>query len=234
MRIVSPLSAGLLVALLSLLFSPAHAQDDKNELKRWKKKAKEYVKNPLSLKGETEAYQSQIAKLKTEVAEQNDRLEKASEEALTRESEKQQLAAENTRLKERLATQTKEAEGLRSQVAQLQQQQQQAVAPEPDHKGVLFRVQIAAFAQDTLSMSGTDPANVIERDQEMSKYVLASFREYATAKEFRDKLRRMGLRDAWIVGYQDGIRTPLEAIMPKAAATPRAAEPNYDLEEIRE
>lgn len=233
MRIVSfPLASVLLALSFLLSISEASAQDsEKQELKAWKKKAKEYVKNPQKLKDDTESFQRQIATLRTDLESANTRLEQATADALTRENEKQRLAAEVRKLKEQVASQAQTLEAAQAQLKQQADQIATQPAELPDHKGVLFRVQIAAFAQDSLLPDGKP--SLVERDQEMSKYVIASFRDYKKAKEFRDKLRRMGLRDAWIVAYRDGIRVPAESVHQPAAkaATPATtADESYPLE----
>jgi len=222
----------LFLFLLAVNLPSLHAQDDKQEEKFWKKKAKEYVKKPLSLKSETEAFQKQIGNLKQEVADLNSRIEKAAEEALTRESEKQQLSAELSRTKERLNTQTREAEEVRTRLkAKEEELAVTAAAPasgggSANMRGTVYRLQIGAFAQDTMTLEGANSTMFeVEKDNEMSKYVLATFHSYEEAVALRNKLRRMGMKDTWIVPYKDGARTTMEELAQSQAsqAAPKQA-----------
>lgn len=226
----------LCLFFLAVNLPSVSAQDEKQEEKFWKKKAKEYVKNPLSLKAEIEAFQKQIGNLKQEVADLNARVEKAAEEALTRESEKQQVSAELARTKERLNTQTREIEEVRTR---LKAKEEELAASGPatstgggggtgNLRGIVYRLQIGAFLQDTTTVveGGNSTIFEIEKDDEMSKYVLATFHSYEEAVALRDKLRRMGMKDTWIVPYKDGARTTMEELLQgqasKAAATGQA------------
>ena len=40
------------------------------------------------------------------------------------------------------------------------------------------------------------------------------FRDYWQADKFKKELRAMGLKDAFVVAFQDGARVPLKTVLP--------------------
>lgn len=81
-------------------------------------------------------------------------------------------------------------------------------------KGVVFRVQLAAFDDYDLRnmvQQGSD-LDIIDEDGYI-KYILGQFRDYDEANLFKKKLRKIGVREAWIVPYKDGKRVPLKEVL---------------------
>jgi hypothetical protein len=53
-----------------------------------------------------------------------------------------------------------------------------------------------------------------EEDQDgVKKYTIAAFRDYWEADLFKKYLREMGVNDAWIVSYKDGVRVQIESVL---------------------
>ena len=48
------------------------------------------------------------------------------------------------------------------------------------------------------------------------KYILGQFRDYEMADQFKKKLRKNGVKEAWIVPYKDGNRVPLKEVLSEA------------------
>ena len=84
-------------------------------------------------------------------------------------------------------------------------------------KGLVFKVQIGAYKQRDLSnvLEGEKPQEVFEQErlEDVNMYTLRHFRDYWKANQFKKELRAMGLKDAWIVAFQDGKRVPLKDVV---------------------
>lgn len=73
--------------------------------------------------------------------------------------------------------------------------------------GLVYRIQIGAYVINELSNSGVNTHDFIaERSDGYNKYIIGSCRTYAEAMHMRDDLRKLGIKDAWIVPYIDGER----------------------------
>lgn len=83
--------------------------------------------------------------------------------------------------------------------------------------GVVFKVQLAAFDDfdlRDLTENGSD-LKIIDQDGYI-KYILGQFRDYDMADKFKKKLRKLGVKEAWIVPYKDGQRVPLKDVLTEA------------------
>lgn len=81
-------------------------------------------------------------------------------------------------------------------------------------KGLVFKVQLAAFDEldlRELTENGSD-MKIIDEDGYI-KYILGQFRDYDMADLFKKKLRKIGVKEAWIVPYKDGNRVPLKEVL---------------------
>ncbi|MEO1414738.1 MAG: hypothetical protein AAFW00_05635 [Bacteroidota bacterium] len=193
----------VILTLLAFVFAPmlVDAQVSKEEKKFWKRKAKTYAKNPLTLKAEFENYQEQIKDLKqrnidlmsqassSQGGEAEDSLKWALIQA---ESQLERVAKENNRLKEELRS-------------------QKSFVGTGNMPGLVYRIQIGAyvFFQADNIPSGSGEI-VAERADGFNKYLLGAFRDYDESIAFRDELREMGMKDAWVVPYIDGVRVSME------------------------
>jgi len=196
--------------IFCLLFSmvmadQAMAQLSKKEAKEWKKKQKalspEEFKN---LSEENEGLKSQISSLNGQVSSFQSRL-----------SDKDARIAE---LQESL-------QGMEMQVAEAKRQAQEAQAnaskvvaapaTKESEEGVVFRVQIGAFKEADLSRFSDVGENFSDTNNEEGLQVitLGSFQDYWEADKFKKNLRRMGVKDAWIVPYKDGVRVAMKDVL---------------------
>ena len=81
-------------------------------------------------------------------------------------------------------------------------------------KGLIFRVQIFAFRNDTYTAS--EVSGKFNIDQEIYKdfsegwyrFTIGSFTNYADATELKNQMRQRGFKDAFIVSYKNGVRVP--------------------------
>jgi len=188
---------------LSLI--PAFGQKmSKKELekqkKEWKKKAKSYVKNPLALKAKEEGYQKQIQIME----EENNRL---SEQNATLQAQIDSLLyVLQSKEREVMACQ-KEKEQLKAAYEAQKQVTTKNVDP-----GLMFKVQIGAFKYFNMNqyLNSTGENFSGEKEGELNKYTIGKFRDYNMAEAFKKDIQRLGIRDAWVVPYIDGVRVTMQ------------------------
>ena len=77
--------------------------------------------------------------------------------------------------------------------------------------GLVYRVQIGAYVFYEMDNPPVNAGDfVAERADGFNKYVIGSYRTYEEAGEFKDEIRKMGIKDAWVVPYIDGVRVTIE------------------------
>jgi uncharacterized tellurite resistance protein B-like protein len=194
----------VIILCLALIFSgmQVFAQLSKKEKKEWKKKAKEYAKNPANLKDFTEAKQtaetdnsalkSQVSTLNKQVSDKNSRIA--------------ELEDQISRMRGELATANSELATLKEAPA----------ANSMDFsRGVVFKVQIGAFKNKDLSKYFNNNPNfggeAAEKGEQ--KFTIGIFRDYWEADKFKKYMREMGVKDAWIVPYKDGLRVEIKDVL---------------------
>ncbi len=199
----------LLIVLLSSCIAFSSVQGytpDKNkkkknkaEYKKWKKKAKAFVKNPMALKAKEEGYQRQIEELtqkNNELQEQYNQLQEQYD----------QLNAELRSKSNQLEICQQEKERLKTAYEAQKQLMKKDAMP-----GLVYRVQIGAFRYFDLSKYLKHTENFYGETQDgLNKYTIGKFRDYEMAEAFKKDLRRMGIRDAWVVPYIDGVRVTMQ------------------------
>ena len=85
-------------------------------------------------------------------------------------------------------------------------------APAANKKGLLYKVQIGAFKNFDLREYFNNTENFsgeIDADGTM-RYTLGVFKEYWEADKFKQFLRKMGVKGAWVVAFKDGVRVELK------------------------
>jgi hypothetical protein len=181
------------------------AQLSKKEKKEWKKKAKEYAKNPASLKGLTEEKQvadNSVSELGTQV--------KTLQASLGEKDSK------ITELEDELAQMRGQLSSARAEIAQLKSTPA-APAPMDFSKGVVFKVQVGAFKNKDLSKYFENNPNfggeAAKSEGEPQKVTIGVFRDYWEADQFKKYMRDMGVKDAWIVPYKDGQRVEIKDVL---------------------
>jgi uncharacterized phage infection (PIP) family protein YhgE len=189
---------------LALIFSTSQsfAQLSKKEKKEWKKKAKEFARNPANLKQLTEdkeAAEGQVSSLNDRVAQ----LQSST-------SNKDARIAE---LEDQLSQARAQVTSARAELAQLKST---PVVNEMDYsQGVVFKVQIGAFKNKNLQKYFDNNPNLggEVKQGEPQKITIGIFRDYWEADEFKKYMREMGVKDAWIVPYRDGQRVEIKDVL---------------------
>ncbi len=196
----------LFIALATIAASfDATAQEmDKKERKEWKKRVKKL--EPEEYKGlieENRSLKSQVSSLRNEL-----------------NGVDQKIAEKD----DQIAQYSGQISDLRSQLAQAQAQAQAAAAaprPQPsddgginENVGVVFKVQIGAYASKDLTKFTDNAKNFTQEEGEgFKRYTLGVFRDYWEADTFKKYLREMGVKDAWIVSFRDGQRVPIKEVL---------------------
>lgn len=189
---------------LALLFAgtSAFAQLSKQEKKEWKKKAKEYAKNPANLKQFTEEKQSaenQVNTLNKKITEMQSALS-------TKDARIAELEDQLSQLRGQLAQ-------ARAEIQQLKETP--VINPMDFSKGIVFKVQVGAFKNKDLSKYFDNNPNFggEVRENEPQRITIGIFRDYWEADQFKKYMREMGVKDAWIVPYKDGQRTDIKEVL---------------------
>jgi len=193
------------IVCLALIFSgiQVFAQLSKKEKKEWKKKAKEYSKNPAELKTLIEAKQAsendnatlkgQVGTLNTEVSDKN---------------------AKIADLEDQLGKMRGDLTSTKAELAQLKETPP-APSPMDFSKGVIFKVQIGAFKNKDLAKYFDNNPNfggeATEKGEQ--RFTIGVFRDYWEADKFKKYMREMGEKDAWIVPFKDGVRVEIKDVL---------------------
>jgi hypothetical protein len=189
---------------LALIFSTSQifAQLSKQEKKEWKKKAKEFAKNPANLKQLTEdkaSAEGQVTSLNQKVTQLQSSM-----------SDKDARIAE---LEDQLSQTRSQLTTTRAELAQLKETP--VVNPMDFSKGVVFKVQIGAFKNKDLAKYFENNPNFggEVKEGEPQKITIGIFRDYWEADTFKKYMREMGVKDAWIVPYRDGQRVEIKDVL---------------------
>ncbi|AZQ64259.1 Ezrin/radixin/moesin family protein [Flammeovirga pectinis] len=174
-------------------------KSEKKEIKEWKKKLKET--DPLKFRDMTQelnTLRGQASGLKAEIS----KLEQEKE-------------AFDSKLKEK----DNEIADLRAELDKLKKKMDNNVSASGDDyaKGVVYKVQIGAFKNRDLSKF-QDKGNFWMEDEDgLKKYTIAYFRDYGEADQFKKYMRAMGVKDAWIVAYDDNVRKDIKDVKRKGS-----------------
>ena len=189
--------------------SKAEKAKEKREIKKWKKKLK--AMDPLKFRDMVEDYgaiRGQASGLKRQVEEQQGELEQLRAQVAAKDDEVAQM---QQRMQE---------------MAQRQKPQDvSSNASTQWDKGIVFKVQIGAFRDKDLTKF-TETGNFWAEDKDgVKKYTIGNFREYWEADAFKKYLREMGVKDAWIVSYENGVRTDIKDVLEQGGGAGAAAKP---------
>ncbi len=160
--------------------SEVYAELTKSEKKQWKKAAREYKRNPNGLK------------------------------VLTKEHEFYKNEA--TSLKAQIGEKDLKINSLIAELRGIADLQENTIDLSGEvEKGIVFKLQVGAFEKVKLP-EGLDDAKNIDTEESVNiqKILLGKFWDYDKAKKFQGYLKEMGIEDAWIVSYKDGVRVPIE------------------------
>ncbi len=194
----------LFILILGLVVSfDAMSQLSKKEKKEWKKRVKSLTAEQYkSLIDENKGLKSQITKLNDELSA-NDAANKERGDQIA------QYEAQMKEMREQMAASAKKAkEGVTTSGSSM-------TTKRPVVKGIAFKVQIGAFQNKDLSkyLDKSDSFFGEVGEDGLMRYTLGVFRDYWEADTFKKYMREMGVSDAWIISYRDGIRVPIKEVL---------------------
>ena len=194
----------LFILILGLAISfDAMSQLSKKEKKEWKKRVKSLTAEQYkSLVDENKGLKSQVAKLNDELSA-NDAANKERKDQIA------QYEAQMKEMRKQMATNAKKAkEGVTTSRSSMTKKR-------PDVKGIAFKVQIGAFQNKDLSkyLDKSDSFFGEVGEDGLMRYTLGVFRDYWEADTFKKYMREMGVSDAWIISYRDGVRVPIKEVL---------------------
>lgn len=169
-----------------------------NEAKEWKKKKKSM--DPMAFKAMSEELQV----LKSEAATKDRELSALRKQITTKEAE---IAAKDAQIAE-LKRKFDEMDAMRNEVKD--------ISPDADDftQGVVYKVQIGAFRNKDLTKYVELKNFKWEQDADgVKKYTIGNFRDYWEADTFKRYMREMGVKDAWIVAYEDNERKDIKEVL---------------------
>jgi len=197
----------IVIICLALIFSgtTVFAQLSKAEKKEWKKKAKEFKKNPESLK--TLSDDKQVAD--TKVVDLSGKVTQMEATIAERDARITELEDQLSRMRGELAS-------CNSALVKLRETPP-APAPMDFSKGVVFKVQVGAFKYKNLQKYFDNNPNfggeAGKEATDPQKITIGIFRDYWEADTFKKYMREMGVKDAWIVPYRDGVRVEIKDVL---------------------
>ena len=87
----------------------------------------------------------------------------------------------------------------------------------PYYTGVFFEVQIGAFEYFDLDTYKEDLVKMnIDKTEQVDQYTLGKFRELEMALAFQKDIRKMGIRDAFVIAKIDGERVSIQEALAEA------------------
>jgi cell division protein FtsN len=94
-----------------------------------------------------------------------------------------------------------------------------------DESGTWFKVQVGAFENIDMSEYFKNNPNFSgeQTEEGLQRITLGRFRDYWEADRFKKTLRKMGVKEAWIVPYKEGVRVPLKEVLENLSAKPADA-----------
>ncbi len=188
--------------LLIAASTSSFAQLSKKEKKEWKKKAKQYAKNPSNLKQLTEEKQTADVTVTTQTTKITDMQSSISDKN-----------AKIAELEDQLSQMRGQLTAAKAELAQLKENP--VVNSMDFSKGVVFKVQVGAFKNKDLQKYFDNNPNFggEAKDGEPQKITIGIFRDYWEADTFKKYMRDMGVKDAWIVPFKDGERVDIKDVL---------------------
>lgn len=168
----------------------------------WNARAEEYRQNPAALRAyveNCEASEAQLTTVRRQLTEYQNQ-QNTSQGALQ--------AAQNS-----AAAAQAEIDQLRQQLAAAQAapRNDEVITDQQMVSGVIFQVQLGAYAQNKVDPNlATGDALDLTDQNGLQKVVVSQFRTYSNAAALRDRLKRMGVKDAFVVAKNNGQRIDVQ------------------------
>lgn len=119
------------------------------------------------------------------------------------------LEAENERLKTAVSQKDEEISQLEEDLT-AEKNKPAPVVVDPVNTvpdGIAFKVQIGAYQKFNINQYFTETKKIsYENVDGTNKYVIGYFTSFEAAKGFETDMKKMGIKDSWLVPYKDGVR----------------------------
>ncbi len=168
----------------------------------WNARAAEYRENPSALRDfveDCDRRQTELTSLRQQVSGYETEAGDLQSQLSTAEASAEQAY--------------QEIQQLRQQITSLEANQRpdEVITDQPVVQGVIFQVQLGAYAQNRVDpdMATGDALDLTDQNG-MQKVVVSRFRTYQNAANLRDRLKQMGVKDAFVVAMNDGQRIEIQ------------------------
>ncbi len=190
----------VLLAACSPKVAPVVGEDGTD----WNARAAEYRENPAALRdfvADCERSQEEMVAMRQQLTGYESQRSDAQNQLSTAEASAEQAYQEIQTLRQQLT------------VLENAQRPDEMITDQPatQVKGVVFQVQLGAYAQNRVDsdMATGDALDLTDQDG-MQKVVVSRFRTYQNAANLRDRLKKMGVKDAFVVAMNDGQRIDVQ------------------------
>lgn len=214
-KVLFTIALGIFIATAAIgqEMTKAEKQAFKIEMKEWKKKKKSMSPEDFKILSE------EHLKLKASNAAAVGDIETLEKQVSEKDNQIIDLQKQATRMQAAYQAAQKETENLKAQLANRPAYNPDLINGEDFGIGVVFKVQVGAFRKvDLKKYADTSEDFAEEKTDDLRKYIIGNFRNYEDANILKRYLREMGVEDAWIVPYRDGVRVPLKDVLPNAKA----------------
>jgi uncharacterized protein (UPF0371 family) len=125
-------------------------------------------------------------------------------------SQVKNLEAENERLKTAVTQKEEEIFQLQDELTAEKLKPAPVAVVDPVNvkpEGIAFKVQIGAYQKFNINQYFTETKKISYEDVNgTNKYVIGYFTTLEAAKGFESDMKKMGIKDSWLVPYKDGVR----------------------------
>ncbi|NJB87248.1 septal ring factor EnvC (AmiA/AmiB activator) [Lewinella marina] len=168
----------------------------------WNARAAEYRQNPAALRDlveDCERSQSELVGMRQQLSSYESEAGNLQNQLSTAEASAEQAYQEIQQLRQEIAT------------LEANQRPDEVITDQPQVKGVIFQVQLGAYAQNRVdpNMATGDALDLTDQNG-LQKVVVSRFRTYQNAANLRDRLKQMGVKDAFVVAMNDGQRIDVQ------------------------
>ncbi len=191
-----------IVFLLLTACSPKVAPVMGDDGTDWNARAEAYRDNPAALRDlveDCERTQAELAQARQQLDDARDQSTEMEGQITTAQASAEQAYQELQRLRDELAD-----------ARQAAARSDEVITDQPRVEGVIFQVQLGAYAENRVDPDlATGDALDLTDQEGMQKVVVSQFRTYSNAAALRDRLKQMGVRDAFVVARNNGERIPV-------------------------
>jgi len=195
----------ILLLMVSVGYQAQAQKLTKEEKKAMKAELKKYRKNPellMDLKEEGNVLREENRELQSRINQMES--ERANAGSQVAQKEREILELNNQLMDAREALRQRSEE----------QPPANVMIPREVETGTHFKIQIGAYEKTYIpeNLAGGDDM-ALESDGSLQKVLVGKFMNYQEAKELKAYIRKIGIKDAFVVAYRDGVRVDLSEVV---------------------